>query len=145
MKVKFKTKQITNELVAKFENPLLLKQDFHLDIDACYIVFGLYIRKNGAITIDCLNKYDHLRDYPLDLFEVVDNTVSKYWLMKTREDGGVSFMPKEYYDNEYFHDDLSEDDPEMIRQFVDLVKRFKIEQAENDADYLNAILTERNL
>ncbi|MFC3813336.1 hypothetical protein [Lacihabitans lacunae] len=127
MKVKFKTKEITEALIIKFNNPFLAKQGFSLDIGEEYLVFGLYIEKNGAIVIDCLNKNNHLHNYPLDLFEVVDNRVSKYWKMKIRENGEITFLPNEYYENEYFHDDLSEDTPEIVEQFHDMIKRFQEE------------------
>jgi hypothetical protein len=127
MKVKFKTNEITEALIEKFDNPFLSEQGFSLDIGDDYLVFGLYIKKNGAIIIDCLNKYNHLHSYPLDLFEVIDNRISKYWIFRVRENGVISFLPKEYYDNEYFHDDLSEDDPKIVLQFHDLIKRFKAE------------------
>jgi len=131
MKVRFKTREITEGLISKYDNPLLAKQDFHLDIGSDYLVFGLYIQKNGAIVIDCLNKYRHLRDYPLDLFEVVDNRVSKYWEMNISKNGDTTFLPNEYYENEYFHDDLSEDIPEVVAKFHDLVKRMTEEQISN--------------
>jgi hypothetical protein len=127
MKVRFKSKEITQSIMKKFNNTLLIKQDFHLDIGGDYLVLGLYIQLNGAIMIDCLNKYGHLGNYPLDLFEIIDGRASKYWHMKVHESGEISFLPKEYYDNEYFHDDLSEDVPEIIMQFQDLLRRLNFE------------------
>lgn len=127
MKVTFKTKEITEDLVKKFANEQLLHQDFHLDINDTYLVFGLFIKNNGAVIIDCLNKYNHVHSYPLDLFEIEDGKVSKYWIMKVNKNGEIQFSVKEFYDNIYFLDDLSEDIPEVVSQFQDLLKRMQNE------------------
>jgi hypothetical protein len=105
-------------------------QDFHFKKDEVYLVLSIRVSQNGAI-IDCLNMYGHISFAPIDLFEVVDNNVSRYWRIKIWEDNEISFSPKEYYENEYFHDDLSEDIPEVVAKFHDLVKRMTEEQISN--------------
>jgi hypothetical protein len=128
MKVQFLGKKITENIRTKYlENQILIDQDFHLKIGKQYTVFALIVKKNGAIIIDCLGEYGHIGHYPIDFFKIIDNNVSKYWLVKIKENGNLTLYPKEYYDNEYFHDDLSEDDPEMIRQFHDLINRIQEE------------------
>ena len=71
--------------------------------------------------------YSHLSNCPIDLFEVVDNRTSKYWRFGKSKLDDITFLPEEYYNNEYFHDDLSEDNPETVLQFHDMVRRFKEE------------------
>lgn len=128
MIVKLKNKAISENLILKYCNELSKDREIHLDLDADYLVICLYINNNGSVLAFCLNKYEHIAEYPLDLFEIKDNSVSSYWLMKFKENGDITFFPKEFYDNEYFLDDLSEDDPKTVLQFHDLINRLKAEQ-----------------
>lgn len=128
MQVQFLGNKITDQIRLKYpDNQILIDQDFHLDQGKHYFVLALLIKRNGGIIIDCIGKHGHIGYYPIDFFKITDGSVSKYWLMQINQNGDITFYPKEYYENEYFHDDLSEDDPEMVRQFHDLVKRFKEE------------------
>jgi hypothetical protein len=128
MRIKFIGKNVTETIRTKYpDNQILIDHDFHLDIGETYLVVAIYINKKNGIIIDCINKYGQIGYYPIDFFEITDSRVSKYWVMKIKENGDITFYPKEYYENEFFHDDLSEDIPEVVEQFHDLVKRFKEE------------------
>jgi hypothetical protein len=127
MIVKYLGSNLTVEVKKKYDLVYNLNQDYHLDIDQNYLVVALIIKKNGAIILHCINKYGHIGYYPFDFFQIVESKVSKYWFIGNNSHGDITFLPKEYYENEYFHDDLSEDDSETVRKFHDLVKRLRAE------------------
>ena len=53
---------------------------------------------------------------PLCLFEVVDPRVSRYWEIRISLDGSVRLWPSSFY-REYYHSDLSDRDPEIVKDF----------------------------
>ncbi len=61
----------------------------------------------------------HLVLYPAALFEVSDARCSSYWQAAISDNGSLILRPKELY-QEFFHDDLSEND-RAARQTLDAV------------------------
>jgi len=54
---------------------------------------------------------------PLYLFEVIDDTPSKYWHIKFyKERNSLRMWPKSFY-QDYYHDDLSEGFPDIVYDF----------------------------
>lgn len=53
---------------------------------------------------------------PLCLFEPVDPKVSRYWEIRVCTDGLVKFWPPSFF-REYYHSDLSDRDPETVKDF----------------------------
>jgi hypothetical protein len=53
---------------------------------------------------------------PLCLFEIVDPRVSRYWEVRVSDEGRVRLWPPSFY-REYYHDDLSDRDPETVKDF----------------------------
>lgn len=53
---------------------------------------------------------------PLCLFEIVDPRVSRHWEIRVSDEGMVRLWPSSFY-REYYHSDLSDRDPEIVKDF----------------------------
>lgn len=97
-------------------------KDF-LNIGDEYIVYGLTMQN----TIIYVQIYidNKLISIPIELFEIIDSRVSKYWLV-TYTDITTRFWPNEFY-QEYFHDDLFEEIPEIVSKFNDVKNKIENE------------------
>jgi hypothetical protein len=81
-----------------------------------YIVYGLSIL-SGTPWIYILNNAEtYIYSEPLSLFEIIDSRVSKYWEIRTEDDGTLFFWPHSFF-QPYYHDDLSEGIPEVVKDF----------------------------
>ncbi|MNE57959.1 hypothetical protein D3C80_1529570 [compost metagenome] len=95
------------------------KNNFSITIGQTYTVFGLTFSFGGfgsGCFVQILSDNNHLIDVPIVLFETVDNRLSKYWEFKSYPDGGITLWPPSFY-KDYYHDDLSEDIPEVVEDF----------------------------
>lgn len=63
---------------------------------------------------------------PLCLFEVVDDRPSKYWKIKKNNEHFLTLWPEEF-DQEYFHDDLSDGVPEVVEIYKRVVEKLEKE------------------
>lgn len=63
---------------------------------------------------------------PLCLFEIVDDRPSKYWKIHKHSDDEISLWPEEFY-QEYFHDDLTDGVPEVVKIYNRVVERLENE------------------
>lgn len=81
-----------------------------------YIVFGITFL-SGAPWVDILSQSrTYVYSVPLCLFNVVDGSVSKYWVAKVDQNGNFFLWPPSFY-QPYYHDDLSEGVPEVVEDF----------------------------
>lgn len=99
-----------------------------------YIVLGLSVKppgsRNGSgLFVEIANDWGQCRGISISLFEIVDARCSKYWIVKSREDGTVLLWPEEFY-KEYFLDDLIEGEPDACEIFQELVTRMNTEAQE---------------
>ncbi|MFC4815679.1 hypothetical protein [Flavobacterium sp. GCM10023249] len=62
---------------------------------------------------------------PVELFEIIDSRVSKYWLV-SYANSTTRLWPNEFY-KEYFHDDLFEEVPEVLSQFSEVKNKLESE------------------
>ena len=95
-----------------------------------YIVLGLTYRPSEACyagypVIEIKNDTDGISIVPLFMFEVVDPSASRHWLVKFEQDT-LKILPKSFYSN-YYHDDLSEGIPEVVEDFKRVCKIFELE------------------
>lgn len=73
----------------------------------------------GKPTVEIKNDSGGLSSIPLFLFDIIDNTASKYWQCKFTPEGRLTFFPDSFYES-YYHDDLSEGVPEVVNNFKEL-------------------------
>lgn len=106
--------------------------DFHVTVGKVYVVLGISFNFNDPSRrysmVEIVNDYGHLSSVLLILFEIVDSHVSKYWLVREIASNIFTFWPPDFY-TEYFHDDLSEDVPEVVERFAAVRKAIELESA----------------
>lgn len=93
-----------------------------------YTVLGVTCRILPKAALFLQIKYDFgiLIQIPLDLFELVDNRPSKFWRIKRFDSGTLALWPEEFY-QEFFHDDLSNQEPKVWETFLKVVKKIEHE------------------
>lgn len=95
------------------------KNHFHITVGKEYTVFGLTFEFNefgNGCFVQIISDYNHLLHVPIALFEIIDSRISKYWEIRQFKQGGITMWPPSMY-KEFYHDDLSEDVPEIIDDF----------------------------
>lgn len=97
-------------------------QDF-LNLGEEYIVFAITIQKHTTYIQIYIDK--KLISVPLELFEIIDSRVSKYWLV-SYINSTTRFWPNEFY-QEFFHDDLFEEVPEIVLKFNNVKNKIEKE------------------
>lgn len=53
---------------------------------------------------------------PLSLFEILDPRASRHWEIRVSDEGMVRLWPSSFY-REYYHSDLSDREPEIVKDF----------------------------
>lgn len=94
-----------------------------LNLGEEYVVYAITIQKYMTYVQIYIDK--KLISVPLELFEIIDSRVSKYWLV-TCTNSITRFWPDEFY-QEYFHDDLFEGIPNIVTQFNEVSDRIEKE------------------
>lgn len=98
---------------------------YHLREEEEYLALGLEVWR-GVVWVDISENDRTVSSVPLLLFEVVDGQVSGYWELRTTNDGGFRLWPSLFYERA-FHDRLSNGDPELLRQFLELRRLMEAE------------------
>jgi len=119
------------------EQLLVLGQDyyqnqaFHVHAGAAYVVLGLtfHIRSNlygTAMTVEIQDDYGRLATVPLCLFEIVDEHLSTYWVIRHWTDGTVAMWPPSFF-ADFYHDDLSEGVAEVVSDYARVKRQIEAE------------------
>ena len=108
------------EQIEKLGAGFYREQAFHVSAGKEYAVFGLEFAVNAKTRgtgawIEIISDYGHLGGAPLCLFEVLDPRVSRFWELREWPDG-ITLWPPSFY-RRYYHDDLSENVPEVMQDF----------------------------
>ena len=106
-----------------------------LTIGKLYTVLGMFFAPQlmdyfaGQPAVEIKDDVGNLSSCPLFMFEVVEQTPSKYWKIKYSESGNLTLYPESFY-QEYYHDDLSEGIPEVEADFVMVCETLEKEAAQ---------------
>ena len=105
---------------------------FDVVVGRVYLVLGLTFHTRSplygaAVTVEVDTGDGHLLSAPLELFDVVNGTPSKFWRLKCWPDGSAALWPDPFY-IEYFHDDLSEGVPRTIELYERVRREIEAEQ-----------------
>jgi len=95
------------------------KQEFGILVGSEYIAFGMRILGGQPWVDICPIGLKYLHHVPLCLFDVIDPKVSKYWELRVVGSGDVLFFPLSLH-KEYYHDDLLEGVPEVVKDLENL-------------------------
>lgn len=95
-------------------------QDFHVTIGREYVVLGLNFSVNSnvhgtGVWAHLVTDFGNLAWAPLELFEIIDSRVSKYWVAR-KADHVFTLWPESFY-REFYHDDLAEGVAEVVMDF----------------------------
>lgn len=120
MIVRFRGRTPEPSAILGLKGPML-KQDLRFSEGREYVVIGVDFavdsRVHGTGTwLHLVNDDDRLSWAPLGLFDVTDPRVSSQWELRQHADGQVTLWPPALY-REFFHDDLSEREAEVIAEF----------------------------
>ena len=130
MIVRCKLSYPTEEQIAHLGPEFVRQQAFGIEPGEEYVVLALTVdfgsRHLGLgpwVRIYTRKHVAHIiTSAPLCLFEVVDPRPSRYWELRAPEGATVATLwPPSFY-REYYHDDLSEDVPEVVADFERVVK-----------------------
>jgi hypothetical protein len=129
MKVQCKGRELTEEQRSFFRVPSLFRPNYQVSIGKEYLVIGISFGVNNphhgnSALFEIVNDDGHLVLHPAALFDITDARCSSFWRAKAHGDGMVTLRPEELY-LEYFHDDLSEKEPETRRVFQLLLSRME--------------------
>jgi hypothetical protein len=99
------------------------KQTFGLVVGQEYLVLGLRFEEDSPLygtgmVVEYFNG-DHLVGAPLCLFEIKNPSASRFWEARKWEDDSLTLWPSLFYE-EYFHDRLSDYEPEPRAKFKEI-------------------------
>ena len=133
MRVKCKHNRLKEEFVGKFS---FLGPDFNtfdFKIGQEFTVLGLSYHSICPI-VEIYNGGTNPSSVPLFMFEVMDDTLSKYWKVKYNEDYKTLRLEPEIFYDEYFADRLSDQVPEVEKAFFEI---YDLLVKEDESKYLN--------
>lgn len=82
-----------------------------------YLVLGLTFRVNGGIHVLVQTGKYWIGFVPIEVFDIKDSRVSKYWRLKYFDGGNIGLWHPVMY-KPYFLDDLSEDVAEIVEEYL---------------------------
>ncbi|WP_078130589.1 hypothetical protein [Leptospira alexanderi] len=103
-----------------------------MKIGDIYTVFGLKFNLD-MLSVCIFFDERHLVEVPIELFEVVDNTVSSEWKAKLWEDGRFTLWPEMFYEED-FSENFSDWQTDERERFKLLRERMEGESSEPHKD-----------
>lgn len=96
-----------------------------------YLVLGISFLVNSPVYGNCclftvLDDAARCISLPSALFEVMDPRVSQYWVARSNDQFGLTLWPEEFYE-EYFHDRVTDYEPEAVAALRAVVRRLESE------------------
>jgi hypothetical protein len=95
-------------------------QSFGLVVGREYLILGLsYARHShcgNAVAVSYFDGENLVLGAPIILFDITNPCVSRYWELKTSEDGSLDIYPPLFHED-FFHDRLSDNEQEASEAF----------------------------
>lgn len=131
MRVRCLNDELTEEQRVFFKVPPVLYTKYQISLGKEYLVLGISFEINSpvygnTVLLEIANDAGRCSSIPAALFDVIDNRCSSFWKTTFYEDGGVTLWPTEFY-APYFHDKLSDHDPETRKVFESVLVKMKAE------------------
>ncbi len=95
-----------------------------IEIGAVYWVYGISITELATYIFIYWDDR-HLRQVPLELFEIVDDKIPPTWHIRQRANSTIDLFPIEFHD-EYFLENFAEWEKKERRQFEEIRKLIEI-------------------
>lgn len=104
---------------------------FQVTADNEYLILGIsFIPDPTVFGNTCLYMIEddagRCVSLPSVLFDITDPRVSRYWIARPNGEFGVTLWPEEFYEA-YFHDRVTDYEPEASAAFRDTVARLEAE------------------
>jgi hypothetical protein len=114
--VPYPTQEQIRQLGDFYEN-----QRFGITEGKEYLALGLHFNINTpgfgtGVAIQIFNDNRHIVFPPLSLFQIIDGRPSRYWVARLLENGSLELQPPSF-NQEYYHERLSEYIPEIVEDF----------------------------
>jgi len=111
-------------------------QDFHVTIGREYVAMGLNFSMNSnvhgtGVWVHLVTDFGNLAWAPVQLFDIIDARVSKYWIAR-QLDHVFTLWPESFY-RQFYHDDLLEGVPEVVNDFQRVRSLLEAEAASPEA------------
>lgn len=89
-------------LIKQSGNTTVVNSDLQdcLKIGEIYEVYGVEITSN--IVYLYVYDGDHILPVPLQMFEIIDDSVTSGWHVRFKEKGSVTIFPKLFYEEDFF-------------------------------------------
>ena len=131
MRAKCIGRELTEEQRLLFKVPALFRTKHQILIGQEYLVLGISFAVSSSVygttaLLQIVNDAGYCLFIPAALFEIVESRCSSFWEARFHEDGAVTMWPSEFYEP-YFHDDLSNGDPEARKIFESVLTKMKSE------------------
>lgn len=129
-------------------NSLQKNEELHLTVDRSYIVYGLkhidgHVR---FLLVNDSNTYPNL--FPSELFDIVDDRISKYWIGYPHNVYSPSYVPPDVVisfaeaQRPFFFDNLLDDEESASQRFKAMRRKMDLEFP--DATLKTASIMEKN-
>lgn len=121
MKVKCLNTELTEEQRQLFRVPDLFRSKYQISVGTEYLVLGIAFEINSSAygtqaLLEIADDAGRCLSIPAALFEIIDGRCSAFWEVRFYEDAGITMWPIEF-NEAYFHDKLSNGDPQARRLF----------------------------
>ena len=119
--------------LSKILPPYYLESHFGILKGQEYTVLGITFSASLNITLYQVYTGSYITHPPAVLFEITDPRVSQHWEAKSSSDGDLTLWPSVFY-RDYFHDELSEGNHEMVEEFHKLHRLLKEEFNDSNSE-----------
>jgi hypothetical protein len=109
-------------------------RDFDLTPGKFYLVIGLTCNEKPSaygrgVILEVIDDFGRWSMAPICLFHVTDPRPSRYWTVQKYGDMGLQLLPESFF-RDYYHDLLTDGDPEVVADFERVLSLLKAEQAD---------------
>ncbi len=129
MRVRAKYKKLDEKWVGKFSFLGPKFDTFSFEIGEEFTVLSLYYDSIYPIVEFYEYGWGHISSAPLFMFDVLNDTPSKYWKVRFNEEYKTILLQPELFYDKYFHDKFSDQDPEVEKAFFELYELMVEEDA----------------
>lgn len=131
MRVRCLARELTEEQREASSAPSVFKPRYQITEGRVYTVLGISFFLSSSVFGKCC-LYSIQDDagrcvfVPNALAEITDGRASSFWIAKMDDDFNMTLWPEEFY-QEFFHDRLSDAEPEAVDAFKCAISRLEAE------------------